>query len=95
MKKYEEGEINCIPTFFRKKKKIISPDDFIFLCCSPTQVILDEWQIEKKAMLNINSVAEKLVSCCLRSLPENETPNEAIKADSAAIGKTVETIQDR
>ena len=51
--------------------------------------------MEKKAMLNINSVAEKLVCRCLSSLPENETPDEAIKADTTAIAKTVETIQDR
>ena len=46
-------------------------------------------------MLNINSVGEKLVSRCLGSLPENESPSEAIKEDTTAIAKTVETIQDR
>lgn len=51
--------------------------------------------MEKKAMLNINAVAEKLVSRCLSSLPENESPNQAIKDDTTAIAKTVETIQDR
>ena len=56
---------------------------------------MDEWCVEKRAMLNINSVAEKLVSRCLGSLPENESPSEAIKEDTAAISKTVETIQDR
>ena len=58
-------------------------------------MILDEWRVEKKAMMNINSVGEKLVSRCLGSLPENESPSEAIKEDTTAIAKTVETIQDR
>ena len=51
--------------------------------------------MERKALLNINSVAEKLVTRCLASIPENEDPSESIKSDTAGIAKTVETIQDR
>ena len=58
-------------------------------------MILGEWKTERKSMLNVNAVAEKLVSRCLGSLPENESPTEAIKEDTTVIAKTVETIQDR
>ena len=51
--------------------------------------------MERKTLMNINSVAEKLVSRCLESLPGNETPTEDIKADTSAIAHTVEAIQDR
>ena len=59
------------------------------------QCIKREWSVERKALLNVISVAEKLVTRCLASLPENEGPSEAIKSDTAGIAKTVETIQDR
>ena len=65
----------------------------IYVYC--LQYIKREWSIERKALLNVNSVAEKLVTRCMASIPENEGPSEAIKNDTATIAKTVETIQDR
>ena len=65
----------------------------IYVYC--LQYIKREWSVERKALLNVNSVAEKLVTRCMASIPENEGPSEAIKNDTATIAKTVETIQDR
>ena len=45
--------------------------------------------------MNINSVADKLVSRCLSSIPEDEVPSDDVKADTSAIAHTVEGIQDR
>ena len=51
--------------------------------------------MERKALMNINSVADKLVSRCLSSIPEDEVPSDDVKADTSAIAHTVEGIQDR
>ncbi len=56
---------------------------------------MHEWKGERKVLNNMNSVAEKLVSQCLSSLPENEGPSEEMKEDTSSIAKTVEALQDR
>ena len=56
---------------------------------------MHEWKRERKALMNVNSMAEKLVSQCLASLPENEGPSQDLKDDTSTIGKTVEVLQDR
>jgi hypothetical protein len=45
--------------------------------------------------MNVDSVAEKLVSRCIASLPNGEDPSVAIAKDTSGIAKAVESIQDR
>lgn len=80
-------------------EKLFSPHQIIFSRRIEQflllQCIMHEWKRERKALMNVNSMAEKLVSQCLASLPENEGPSQDLKDDTSTIGKTVEVLQDR